>query len=253
DGSISWLYYSDRLMEFPLGVLGVALGTVILPNLSKKHANDAPETFSHTIDWGLRWMLLLGLPAAVGLFMLSGPMIATLFQSNVFDAEDVAMAQRSLMAYSLGLLSFITIKVLAPGYYARQDTKTPVRYAVIAMVTNMVLNIILVFPLAHAGLALATTLSASLNAYLFYKGLREVGIYRPESGWMKQIVQALLAAAVMGALLFWGGAELQNWLEMTREERIWRLVGLIIAGAASYFAVLYAVGIRPYHFRSREA
>lgn len=131
-GSISWLYYSDRLMEFPLGILGVGLATVILPNLSKKHATESPEGFSHVVDWALRWGLLLGLPSAVGLFVLAGPMIATLFQSELFDATDVVMSRQSLMAYSLGLLSFILIKVLAPGYYSRQDTRTPVRIAVIA-------------------------------------------------------------------------------------------------------------------------
>ena len=200
-GSISWLYYSDRLMEFPLGILGVGLATVILPNLSKKHATESPEGFSHVVDWALRWGLLLGLPSAVGLFVLAGPMIATLFQSELFDATDVAMSRQSLMAYSLGLLSFILIKVLAPGYYSRQDTRTPVRIAVIAMVANMVMNIILVFPLAHAGLALATSLSATLNAFLLYRGLRREGVSQPEAGWPLLIRRGVLASAVMGGLL----------------------------------------------------
>lgn len=252
-GSISWLYYSDRLMEFPLGILGVALATVILPSLSKKHATDSPEGFSKTLDWALRWVLLLGLPAAVGLLLLAGPMIATLFQSDLFTASDVAMSQRSLMAYSLGLVSFILIKVLAPGYYARQDTRTPVRIAVIAMASNMVLNIILVFPLAHAGLALATTLSASLNALLLYRGLRREAVYLPQQGWLRLILQGVAASTVMGVVLFWGVGGLDSWVSMESWPRVLRLLGLIAAGGASYFAVLFVVGIRLRHFQGSGA
>lgn len=249
-GSISWLYYSDRLMEFPLGILGVGLATVILPNLSKKHATESPEGFSHVIDWALRWGLLLGLPSAVGLFVLAGPMIATLFQSALFDAADVAMSRQSLMAYSLGLLSFILIKVLAPGYYSRQDTKTPVRIAVIAMFANMVLNIILVFPLAHAGLALATSLSATLNAFLLFRGLRSAGVYRPEAGWPLLILRGVVASAVMGGLLHWGVGDLSGWLEMATADKVGRLLIWVIAGIGSYFGVLTVLGIRPRHFRN---
>ncbi|MCB1829933.1 MAG: murein biosynthesis integral membrane protein MurJ, partial [Gammaproteobacteria bacterium] len=226
-GSISWLYYSDRLMEFPLGVLGVALGTVILPSLSRTHATESTDGFSHTLDWGLRWVLLLGTPAAVGLFLLSGPMISTLFQSNAFSAEDVAMAQKSLMAYSLGLVPFILIKVLAPGYYARQDTRTPVRIAVIAMAANMVMNIVLVFPLAHAGLALATTLSASLNAFLLFRGLRREGIYVPQSGWALLLLRAVAASSLLALVLFWGAGALSEWTSATTVEKVWRLLGLV--------------------------
>jgi len=202
DGSISWLYYSDRLMEFPLGILGVGLATVILPSLSHKHAADSVEGFSHTLNWAMRWVLLLGVPCAVGLFFLAGPMISTLFQSEVFLADDVAMAQRSLMAYSLGLIPFIMIKVLAPGYYARQDTKTPVKIAIIAMVSNMVFNIILVFPLAHAGLALATTLSACINATLLFRGLRREEVLQPEGGWPSLIMRGVVASVAMGVMLY---------------------------------------------------
>ncbi len=248
-GSISWLYYSDRLVEFPVGILGVALGTVILPSLSHKHAAESPEEFSRTLDWALRWVLLLGMPAAVGLLLLAGPMIATLFQSRVFDANDVAMSQRSLMAYSFGLVPFIAIKVLAPGYYARQDTRTPVRFAVIAMLTNMVLNIILVFPLAHAGLALATSLAAWLNASLLFRGLRRSEVYRPRSGWGSLLLRALIACAVMGGVLWWGGDGLAGWLQLGRWERTVQLVGWILAGMAAYFASLLALGIRLRHFQ----
>ncbi|MCB1759179.1 MAG: murein biosynthesis integral membrane protein MurJ [Gammaproteobacteria bacterium] len=252
-GSISWLYYSDRLMEFPLGVLGVALGTVILPSLSRNHAAESPEQFSVTIDWALRWALLLGVPAAVGLFILSGPMIATLFQSQVFTAEDVAMAQRSLMAYSLGLVAFILIKVLAPGYYARQDTRTPVRIAVIAMSANMALNIALVFPLAHAGLALATTLSASLNAFLLFRGLRRERVYLPQPGWLLLLLRGLLASALLGVLLYWGAGALDEWTQAGSSAKIWRLLTLIAGGAIAYFAALFLLGIRPRHFRASGA
>lgn len=250
DGSISWLYYSDRLMEFPLGILGIGLATVILPSLSQKHATESAEGFSHTLNWALRWVLLLGVPCAVGLFMLAGPMISTLFQSDVFLPRDVTMAERSLMAYSLGLIPFIMIKVLAPGYYARQDTKTPVKIAVIAMVTNMVFNIILVFPLAHAGLALATTLSACINATMLFRGLRREDVFHPESGWASLILRGLLASAVMGALLWYLGGDLQSWVEVGTWDRVWRLLGLITAGAAIYFVSLLVVGIRLRHFRS---
>lgn len=253
DGSISWLYYSDRLMEFPLGILGVGLATVILPSLSHKHAADSAESFSHTLNWAMRWVLLLGVPCAVGLFLLAGPMIATLFQSDVFLANDVAMAQRSLMAYSLGLIPFIMIKVLAPGYYARQDTKTPVRIAIIAMVSNMVLNIILVFPLAHAGLALATTLSACINATLLYRGLRTERVIQPESGWPSLILRGVVASVAMGVMLYILGGSLDSWVGAELWGRIWRLLLLIVSGAAVYFFMLLVLGIRLRHFRSAES
>jgi len=250
DGSISWLYYSDRLMEFPLGILGVGLATVILPSLSNKHATESSEGFSHTLNWALRWVLLLGVPCAVGLFLLAGPMIATLFQSDVFLASDVAMAQRSLMAYSLGLLPFIMIKVLAPGFYARQDTKTPVKIAIIAMVTNMVFNIILVFPLAHAGLALATTLSAYINATLLFRGLRKEEVFQPEPGWSSLILRGLLASAVMGITLYLFAGDLASWVDVGTWDRIWRLSLLILSAAGIYGLILLLVGIRIRHFRA---
>ncbi len=250
DGSISWLYYSDRLMEFPLGLLGVGLATVILPSLSHKHAADSIKGFSHTLNWALRWVLLLGVPCAVGLFLLAGPMISTLFQSEVFLSNDVAMAQRSLMAYSLGLIPFIMIKVLAPGFYARQDTKTPVKIAIIAMVSNMVFNLILVFPLAHAGLALATTLSACINATLLFRGLRREEVFQPEGGWLSLILRGLAASVAMGVMLYLLGGGLDSWVVAGLWDKVWRLLMLIVSGAAVYFAVLLLLGIRLRHFRS---
>lgn len=251
DGSISWLYYSDRLMEFPLGVLGVGLGTVILPRLSERHLQASPGGFSHTLDWALRLSLLFGLPAALGLFVLAGPIIVTLFQSAVFDLRDVTMSSYSLMAYSLGLLPFILIKVLAPGYYARQDTRTPVRIAVRAMAANMLLNLILVWPLAHAGLALATTLSAALNAFLLYRGLGVDGVYRLESGWGRLVLQVGAATLVMAGLLWFGAPGLEQWLALSRADRALHLLGWIGLGGAVYFGVLWFSGLRPRDFLAR--
>ena len=250
-GSISWLYYSDRLMEFPLGILGVALATVILPSLSKKHATESPQGFSRTLDWALRWALLLGLPASVGLFILSGPMIITLFQSEQFTLHDVYMARRSLMAYSLGLIPFILIKVLAPGFYARQDTRTPVRIAVIAMVANMVFNIMLVFPLAHAGLALATSLSATLNASLLFRRLRREGVYHVESRWPWLISRGVIASCLMASLLLWGIEDLRVWAVLDTWARIGSLLVWIVAGGLIYFLALWILGVRLRHFQSR--
>jgi putative peptidoglycan lipid II flippase len=250
-GSISWLYYSDRLMEFPLGILGVALATVILPRLSRRQAEDAPEAFSHTLDWGLRMTVVFGVPAAVGLLVLAGPMLATLFASDVFDAYDVEMAARSLVAYSLGLQAFILIKVLAPGYYARQDTRTPVRIGVIAMVVNMALNLLLIFPLQHAGLALATSLSSYLNAFLLWRGLRQSGAYRPDTGWARLGIQVSVATVAMAAVLLLLAPELAQWLSAARIDRVLWLGGAILAGALVYLGVLLAGGVRPGQLRGR--
>jgi putative peptidoglycan lipid II flippase len=251
-GSISWLYYSDRLMEFPLGILGVALATVILPRLSRRQSEAEPQAFSQTLDWGLRMTLVFGVPAAVGLLLLAGPMLATLFQSDVFDQQDVAMSTRSLMAYALGLQAFILIKVLAPGFYARQDTKTPVRIGVIAMAVNMVLNLILIFPLQHAGLALATSLSAYLNAYLLMRGLRRNDVYQPDAGWGRLGLQVALATVAMGLLLVLLVPALPAWLDAPRIERIGWLAGAIFAGAGAYAVSLWAMGLRPAHLAPRQ-
>ncbi len=247
-GSISWLYYSDRLMEFPVGILGVALGTVILPNLSRKHAEESTDTFSHTLDWGLRLVLLLGIPSCIGLILLSGPMLVTLFHSEAFNEQDVVMSSYSLVAYAFALIPFIAIKVLAPGYYARQNTKTPVKIGIIAMITNMALNIILVFPLDHAGLALATSISASLNAWLLLRGLLKDGTYRPESHWVAMIGKVVTAAMAMGTMLYFCVAPLAEWMAMSGVTRIGFLLTWITAGTFLYFAVLYLLGIRKHHF-----
>jgi len=248
-GSISWLYFSDRLMEFPLGILGVALGTVILPRLSQRQAEASPEGFNRTLDWGLRTTLVFGLPAALGLALLAGPMLTTLFQYKAFSAGDVMMAQRSLVAYAAGLPAFILIKVLAPGYYARQDTRTPVKYAVYAMVANMVCNLALIVPLQHAGLALATSLSAYLNAFLLYRGLRRQGVYTPGGHWRRMGLWLLVGLIDMAVLLWFLAPPLSYWLDAGLTARVTGLLGWIAAGAAVYFLSMLLLGMRPRHLR----
>ncbi len=247
-GSVSWLYYSDRLVEFPLGVFGIALATVILPSLSQKHAQDAPEAFSHTLDWALRWVLLIGTPAALGLFLLAGPVLATLFHYDQFSAHDVAMSALSLRAYALGLLGFILIKVLAPGFFARQDIRTPVRIAVIAMMANMVFNVILVFPLKHAGLALATSLSAFVNAGLLLRGLRREQVYEPGRGWGRFALRCVAGNGAMSGVLLAGLPDIATWLQWTAMERVGALLVWILLAALVYFGALIGLGMRPQEF-----
>lgn len=247
-GSISWLYYSDRLMEFPVGILGAALGTVILPSLSHRHAEASAKGFSQAMDWGLRWVLLLGLPACLGLMVMAKPIIATLFQSAVFSAHDVEMASLSLITYSVGLMAFIAIKVLAPGFYARQDTKTPVKIAVKAMVANMVLNLIFMFPLKHAGLALATSLAAWLNAGLLFHGLRTQGVFVPVPGWTARMLRTLAATVVLVLVLIFGSSLAGDWLTMARGEKIQALLLLLLGGASCYFVTLFLLGVHKRDF-----
>ena len=251
-GSVSWLYYSDRLVEFPLGVFGVALATVILPSLSQKHAQASPLAFSHTLDWGLRWVMLVGTPATVALLILAGPLLVTMFQYGKFSAHDVEMSSRSLMAYGLGLLAFMLIKVLAPGFFARHDTRTPVRIGLIALGIGLVVKLALVFPLAHAGLALSSSLVAFLNAGLLYRALRRAGVYTPESGWSRLMAQIIFANSVMAALLWWGVGDWVNWAQWHATERVMHLMLWVVAGAVSYFACLWVTGVRYHHFQSKS-
>lgn len=243
-GSVSWLYYSDRLMEFPLGVFGIALATVILPSLSEKHSRGSAANFSRTLDWALRWVFLIGAPAAIGLAVLAGPTLITLFQYGAFSAHDAEMARRSLMAYALGLLGFTLIKVLAPGFFSRQDTATPVRIGVIAMGANLVLNLILVWPLAHAGLALATSLAAFVNAGLLYRALRRQGAYRPDPGWTALSLRIGLAVGAMAAVLLILVPPTEVWLAWDALQRAWRLGLWIAVGGALYLLVLFVSGFR---------
>jgi len=250
-GSVSWLYYSDRLVEFPLGIFGVALGTVILPRLSRQHAGAKTDDFSRTLDWALRWALLIGAPATVALILLAVPMLSALFQYGAFDARDVAMSARSLMAFAFGLVAFMLIKVLAPGFYARQDTRSPVKYGVIAMGANTAMVLILIWPLAHAGLALATSLAAFLNAGLLFFNLRRRDIYQPQPGWLRYLLQLTAANLAMGSVLWFGTGDLESWTHASASERLWHLGGLIAAGGGSYLLAALAVGVRPKHLLHR--
>lgn len=254
-GSVSWLYYSDRLVEFPLGIFGIALATVILPSLSQRHAEKSPEKFNHTLNWALRWVLLMGVPATLGLLLLASPILVTLFQYGEFSAVDVKMSSISLMAYSLGLLGFILVKILAPGFYARQDTRTPVRVGIIAMLSNMVLNILFVVPLVmgdyeapHAGLALATSVSAFINAGLLFYILWRDGIYRPEAGWVRLFIQLMPANIIMVLFLWWGIDPTDQWLQAEATSRVWSLTWLVIGGGVVYVLGILAAGIRPWQW-----
>jgi putative peptidoglycan lipid II flippase len=247
-GSVSWLYYADRLMEFPTALLGVALGTVLLPALSKHHADAAATEYSRLLDWGLRLTLLLAAPAALALAVVSVPLVATLFHYGAFTDRDVFMTRQALVAYAVGLLGLILVKVLAPGFYARQNIATPVRIAILTLVVTQLLNAALIGPLKHAGLALAIGLGACLNAALLYRKLREHGIYAPEPGWSSftlKIGAALLAMAA--ALWFAMGPELW-WLRAGHATRAAAAVGLVLLGATAYFGTLWLLGFRTRDF-----
>jgi putative peptidoglycan lipid II flippase len=244
-GSVSWLYYSDRLMEFPVGVFGIALATVILPSLSAKHANRSHEEFSRLLDFGLRWAVVICIPAAVALVLLAGPLITTIYHHGRFTPEDVRMSASALVAFAVGLPAIILIKVLAPGFYARQDTKTPMRIGVVAMLVNVAVGVTLIFPLKHIGLALAVSVSALVNAGLLYVWLRRHDAYRPQSGWRRFLLQTFLASAAMGVLLYWGAGDVGTWLETGAWARIGRLAFWVTAGILVYGASILALGLRP--------
>ena len=243
-GSISWLYYSDRLVEFPLGVFGIALATVILPGLSTELARGSQDGYSRTLNWALRWVFLITLPAAVGLALLAGPMLTTLFQYREFSVHDVQMASRSLMAYSVGLPAFVLVKVLSSGFFSRQDTKTPVKIGVVAMLSNIILNIILVFPLAHAGLALATSLAAYVNAGGLYFILHKRGHHQADKGWAGYLIKLVMGLFIMITIFLLGVPALSHWQDWDVYRRIIQLAVWITAGASAYFAVLWLSGLR---------
>lgn len=256
-GSVSWLYYSDRLVEFPLGVFGIALATVVLPNLSKKHAEAATDSFGLMIDWALRLVLLIAVPATLGLIILAGPMLVTLFQYGAFGEHDVRMATLSLMTYSLGLPAFILVKILANGFFARQDTKTPVRIGIYAVIANMVSNALIVIPMqyldipgGHAALAFSTSMAAFLNCGMLYHLLRQQGVYKPQPGWAKLGLQISLASIVMAVVLWWSSSDVTVWFAMSGYERVLRLSALIAMGGIAYALVLLSLGVRARHFRN---
>ncbi|MGF1771894.1 murein biosynthesis integral membrane protein MurJ [Vibrio wakamikoensis] len=244
-GSISWLYYSDRLLEFPLGLFGIAIATVILPALSRKHVDAQSEGFAHTMDWGVRMVILLGLPAMLGLMVLAKPMLMVLFMRGEFTPHDVDQASLSLLAYASGLLNFMLIKVLAPGYYSRQDTKTPVKYGIVAMATNMVFNAIFAYFYGYVGLAMATALSAFINMALLYRGLHRQNVYRITKKTVGFVVRLVIAVAAMVAVLLWQLQDMQQWLSWGLSERIVSLTVLIGLGGVTYLVALLILGIRP--------
>jgi len=244
-GSVSWLYYSDRLMEFPLGVIGVAISTVILPHLSRHHASQSKEDFSQTLDWALRLVLLVGLPAAVVFAVISGPLLSTLFQHGHFDAHAVMMTRKSLSMFALGIAPFMLIKILAAGFYAKQDLRTPVRIGIIAMIANMVLNVILIWPLKHAGIALATSLSAMLNGGLLFYFLRKREMYIPREGWYYFAFRMIFANTILAVFLWVASGDMQEWVMRDTQWRVIHLSGLLLSAVILYFAGLWLAGVRP--------
>ncbi|HKQ31439.1 MAG TPA: murein biosynthesis integral membrane protein MurJ [Burkholderiales bacterium] len=265
-GSVAWLYYSDRLMEFPVGVFGIALASVILPSLADKHANRSSEEFSRLLDFGLRWAVLICIPAAVALIVLAGPLVATIYHHGRFTGEDVHMSVLALIAFAVGLPPLILIKVLAPGFYARQDTKTPMRIGVVAMLVNIGVALCLtlppivaglfpeivllqslraVFPFAHVGLALAITVSAFVNAALLYRWLRRHQAYTPLAGWTRFLVNVFAATATMGLVLWWGVGAIGEWIASGTWQRIGRLAFWVVAGIVIYGIMILALGLRP--------
>ncbi|MAT92358.1 MAG: murein biosynthesis integral membrane protein MurJ [Halioglobus sp.] len=258
-GSVSWLYMSDRLAELPLGVFGIAIATVILPNLSAHRAAAREERFSLTLDWALRMVLLIGVPAAAALVLLAEPILITLFQNGAMTPADVEMAALSLRAYSLGLVAFMLVKVLAPGYYARQDTATPVKIGIIAMVANMVMNLVFVLPLmylwniGHLGLALATSLAAWINAGLLLRGLQRERVYRVQPGWAVHGSRLLLATVAMCLAVWLLVPPVADWVAWSWRQRALSMLLLSLAGLSVYLLVHLALGSRPRHLRSPSA
>ncbi|MAZ77134.1 MAG: murein biosynthesis integral membrane protein MurJ [Legionellaceae bacterium] len=248
-GSVSWLYYSERLMMFPLGVFGVAISTVILPSLSKHVADKDMKRYASTLDWALRLLLLVGVPAALGLFVLSGPMLTALFQYKAFTQYDVLMSRESLMAFSIGLPAFMMTKVLAAGFYSQKDIKTPVKIAVVAMLSNIVLNILLLVPLHHAGIALSTSLSSVLNSALLWIGLHRRKIFRAnQSAWINYLMKLLVANVVMVLGLSVMARHLSVWFSHGAFWRLSHLFLLIIAGICLYLFSLFLLKLRPREF-----
>jgi putative peptidoglycan lipid II flippase len=251
-GSVSWLYYSDRLVEFPLGIFGVALATVILPSLSKNHAGADRIAFSNTLDWGLRFVLLIVIPAALGLFLLAEPILSTLFQYHEFTVHDVQMAGKSLMAYSLGLVGFVMVKILVPAFSSRKDMNTPVRVGIYIMLINIGLGVCLIFPLAHTGLALATSLGALLNATLLLLRLLKEKVYQPVAGWRWFLLKVMIANGLMASGLYYF-VDKTLWYHWTAAERLTHLGFYILMGILIYGVSLFLLGFRPKHFKAQES
>lgn len=251
-GSVSWMYYADRLMEFPTGVLGAALGTILLPSLSRHAARRDAAAYSALLDWGIRLTLLLALPATLGLALLSGPLTLTLFHYGRFSVHDAAMTQQALVAYALGLTGLILVKVLAPGFFARQNLRAPVRAGLITLAATLGLDLLLIAPLRHAGLALAIGLASLLNAGLLLYELWRTGIYRPRPGWGAYLARLLAGLGVMTLALRVAQSPLPADWALHAGQRPALLALLIALAAAGYFAALYGLGLRPRDFMRHE-
>jgi putative peptidoglycan lipid II flippase len=253
-GSVSWLYYADRLMEFPTGVLGVALGTILLPSLSKSVADKADGEYSQLLDWGLRLTFILALPASVALAVLSVPLVTGLFYYGKFSVLDVEMTRQALMAYSLGLLGLILVKVLAPAFYSRQNVKTPVKIAIFTLTSTQIMNLIFVFglDLKHAGLALSIGLGACMNAGLLFYFLRKNDVYKPQAGWLMFMSKLAVAVIAMAVALHFAAGSDATWLGYKLLPKIMHLLGLLVLGSAVYFLALWLMGIRAKDFIRRS-
>lgn len=258
-GSVTWLYYADRLVELPFGVFSMAVATVILPTLSAKHASEDRDGFARNLDWGLRTTTLVTVPAALGLALLAGPILLTLFHGGEFQRFDAQMAAIALVAYAAGLPAFGYVKILSPGYFARQDTRTPVKIALRAMAVKLALNLALVTPLylhdvswAHAGLALGTSLAAWVQSAMLYRGLRRDEAYRPQRGWGRLLAQLGLASAIMAAALVTVTPGFDQWVDYSIWRRALTLCALILPAAGVFFAVLWLSGVRLGHFRGHH-
>jgi putative peptidoglycan lipid II flippase len=251
-GAISFLYYSDRLLEFPLGLFGIAIATVILPTLSHNHVSKDDKAFSANIDWAVKMVCLLGIPAATGLFLLAEPMLLTIFQRGEFTPQDAAFASHSLMAYSFGLLSFMLVKVLAPGFYSKQDIKTPVKFGIWCMAANMLFNLILVWPFDYVGLAMATSLSALMNALLLYGALHKRGVYIASSQTVTLIIKIVFASTLMGIVIFMLNPMATLWVDFSLIAKIFELAKLISLGAAVFVISLLILGVRKQTFSASK-
>ncbi len=251
-GSVSWLYYSDRLLEFPLGLFGIAIATVILPSLSRHHVKKDSKSFSDNMEWALKLVCLLGIPAAAGLFVLAEPMLLTIFYGGKFTANDANMASMSLMAYSTGLLSFMLIKILAPGFYSRQDLKTPVKFGIICMLANMVFNVALAIPFGYVGLAMATAMSATLNASLLYFKLHQLGVYKITGETLVFVGKVVLACVGMVATIIMLNSDISFWVDASTFDKSFLLAQLIFAGFAVFALVLIILGVRPSNFSASQ-
>ena len=252
-GSVSWLYYADRLMEFPAGVLGVALGTILLPSLSKYHADADHGEYARLLDWGLRLTVLLAVPAAVALAVMAVPLVAALFHYGRFSTADVFLTREALAAYSIGLLGMMLVKILAPGFYARQNIATPVKIGIVTLVATQLMNLAFIGPFKHAGLALAIGIGACLNALLLFYLLRKQKIYVPQPGWPIFLLKVAASVGLMATVVYTTMGEARWWLNAPWQHKLPAVLGVSLLGAVAYAASLAAFGFRLRDFSRRGA